>query len=120
MSQKSRKNRPHHATPGIVPVIKPAYITKTQLVEMNDEAIRQDHSRTLWPDIIRQLPDLRFPITAAFRHTAWVDPRQQNYRLGIALCRALPEEATEDDMEMVQLDVTDAAYELLKENSHEA
>jgi len=53
-----------------LPVGRGAYLTKDELVEANNEAIRLGFNRTL--DAAEHLPDLRYPIARAFHHGGYI------------------------------------------------
>jgi hypothetical protein len=44
------------------------YFTKGMLIRANDEAIRTNRNRTLYPEKLEQLPDLKFPVGFSMIH----------------------------------------------------
>lgn len=116
---KNRKASTRTLRPGLTEAGNRLWITKQQLIQLNQEAIQKGYNRTLKPQAINRLPDRQYPIPQALRHVGFNGRRYNNvnYRLVVLLCekRAGDPSFTDDDVTMAILDITPEAWEKLRQ-----
>jgi hypothetical protein len=82
---------------------KVKYFTKGMLIRANDEAIRTNRNRTLYPEKLETLPDLKFPVGMTFDHNGCELRVQLTIGTGF------------DDLHTVWLDIPYETYNALPE-----
>jgi len=105
-------------TPGLTEVGHRLWITKRQLIQLNQESIRRSYNRNLEPGPISRLPDQKYIVGHAFRHVGFNGRTYNNvnYRLEVLLCekRAGDPSFKAADLMPVLLDITPEDWERLK------
>ena len=105
-------------TPGLTEVGHRLWLTKGQLIQLNQESIERDYNRNLEPRAINRLLDQRYVVPCVFRHVGFNGQTHNNvnYRLEVLLCekRARDPSFTADDLIPVLLDITPEAWQKLK------